>query len=199
MSYHAVIEPIWCQGNRYLFPPPWAWPCLTVAKVCLSLSICLWIVPECAMALCACLGSTLQSTGKSRDVVLWLQPENQAFPGAPMVLGAAGAAPHLSSEVWLRGYPSKPFHEVADAFQHIFNLKWLSYICKLWVFPTSVLLCCCQSVQVQFHLCPGPALPIPISGQVMAAAQAHLVNFCTDLLVWPILPSNSKGIVSFYC
>lgn len=108
-----------------------------------------------------------------------------------------------------QGLPLKPFPEVVDAFQHIFDLKWHHYICKLWVFPSSVLLlwwelpvlllCCCQSVQTQFHLCPGPALPIPIAGQGMAAAQAHLVNFCTDVLVWPILPSNSKGIVSFYC
>lgn len=54
------------------------------------------------MAFCACLG-TVQGCCPL------------AFPGGAVVLGAAGAAPHLSPELWLRAYPSNP------------SLKWLMH------------------------------------------------------------------------
>lgn len=139
MSYHAVIESIWCQENGSFFPPPWAWLCLTMAKVRLSLSICFWIVQECEMAFCACLGSTLQSAGTVQGVVLCSQWTRHSLevPGCWVLL-----EPLLTSPLRLGSGlpPTKPFHEVADAFQHIFDLKWPSYICKWWVFCTSVLL-----------------------------------------------------------
>lgn len=150
MSYHTVIEPIWCQGNRYLFPPPWAWPSLTMAKVRLSLSICFWVVQECEMAFCACLGSTVQPTGTVQGCCPWLLPENQAFPGGAMVLGAAGAAPHLSPELWLRAYPPNPSLKCLMHFSTFLIHSDTHTFASCEFFPAQ---CCCCGESSQCCCC----------------------------------------------
>lgn len=75
------------------------------------------------MVFCACLGSPVQSTGTVQGCCPLAVAREPGTPWRSHGAGAAGAAPHLPTKVCLRGYPPKPFHEVADAFQHIFDLK----------------------------------------------------------------------------
>lgn len=174
MSYHAVIEPIWCQENRCFFSSSLG---LTLSDYGQSTFESEYLFLNCPRMWNGFLCLPGQHSAVHRDSPGLLSFGCSQDPGIPwrsMVLGAGGAAPLLSTEVWLRADPPRalpwrgwcisahfwskvtPMHLPAGSFSHLSAVMGTPSVVGVAVVSQSRSdLTCAQVQHSHSHFWPG--------------------------------------------